>query len=214
MSVRAEFSELIGKVLDRVEVDRSGNEIHFYTSAGRFTLFHEQDCCESVYIEDVTGDLEALAGTLITDAREDTNRDLPSKNEFANSYRWTFYNLTTLGGSATFRWYGTSNGYYSERVNFIREESSRPRICWLVTGREVEKAAAEPNRELWKVFRKDESGKCWHHASNCELGRDIFWTAEEAYTHAIDHWKGRADACRAQQREFEAAYAAYQAKEA
>jgi hypothetical protein len=66
--------------------------------------------------------LDDLLRTPILDAREDSNSKENSKT--AESETWTFYNIRTIKGSVTIRWYGTSNGYYSEGVSFEEIETT------------------------------------------------------------------------------------------
>lgn len=114
---------LEGKVLERIERRDTddGDELWFYTTDGEvYKMFHAQDCCESVWIEDICGDSDDLIGAEILLAEEVTNEDEGPLNEWDESYTWTFYKLATDKGHVTIRWYGTSNGYYSESVDFIR----------------------------------------------------------------------------------------------
>lgn len=90
------------------------DEVRFESTCGRvFRLYHSQDCCESVDIEDVCGDVEDLIGSPILMAEEATSPD-----EDSESGTWTFYKLATVKGYVTIRWLGRSNGYYSESVYF------------------------------------------------------------------------------------------------
>lgn len=110
-----EIGELIGLTMKSIK--QEGHEIRFETTSGRyFIMKHEQDCCESVEIESITGDLKDLVGSPILVAEESTNHDSP-KDAAAESFTWTFYKLATVKGWVDIRWYGESSGYYSESVS-------------------------------------------------------------------------------------------------
>lgn len=116
------IEDLIGKILVKVE-NKDNEEIRFTTDNGRvFILYHSQNCCESVRVEDVCGNLDDLVGSPIVRASEDTSNDNPEDVDMSKSYQdsftWTFYNIATAKGHVTIRWYGESNGYYSESVDF------------------------------------------------------------------------------------------------
>ena len=121
-------ADLKGKVLKRV--DGSDDEIIFETVDGEvYKMYHEQDCCESVYVESIVGDLQDLVGEPILLAEEVANifdilRDSDKfMEESDESHTWTFYKFATRKGYVDIRWYGSSNGYYSEGVSFVKDES-------------------------------------------------------------------------------------------
>lgn len=117
----SDFSELKGKTLKHIEVCGT-EEIYFVTTDNEvYRMWHDQDCCESVQIEEICGDLNRLLHSPIGLAEEVTNTSDDAKDE-DDSFTWTFYRLATNHGFVTIRWYGTSNGYYSESVDFDRVE--------------------------------------------------------------------------------------------
>jgi len=131
---------LKGKVFTSVEGKQGGSEIVFKVSPRTSTepdeeyiMGHRQDCCESVWIEEIIGDLDDLVGSEILEAEEVSNKDDPPPERYQpdpedewdsgpESYTWTFYKLGTMKGHVTIRWYGTSNGYYSERAGIYKQE--------------------------------------------------------------------------------------------
>ena len=112
--------ELIGKIF--INISNDDDVITFTTIDGDiYQMYHDQDCCESVTIEDICGDLNDLIGSPIISASEDSNKDCKQHGEYSDeSCTWTFYNFSTEKGHVTIRWYGTSNGYYSESVDLYK----------------------------------------------------------------------------------------------
>lgn len=112
------FLQLRGQTLARVEKSEADDELRFIAATGEvWIMAHEQDCCESVYIESITGDLGDLVGEEIVLA-EMSEQDDPAPAD--GSGTWTFYKLATRKGYVDIRWYGSSNGYYSESVRVRR----------------------------------------------------------------------------------------------
>ena len=117
---------LKGKVFTKV-VNINNDRIVFVVSDDEvYTMYHAQDCCENVSVDDINGDLNDLVGSEILVAEEVSNREFEeahanteegkSQLEYG-SLTWTFYKIATIKGYVDIRWYGESNGYYSESVN-------------------------------------------------------------------------------------------------
>ena len=109
------FSSVVQSSLD------GEDRILFEAPTGeRWHMVYHQDCCAKCNIEDVAGDLQDLVGAPIILAEESTNQDEPRASERGESFTWTFYKFATAKGYVTVRWYGSSNGYYSESATFER----------------------------------------------------------------------------------------------
>lgn len=120
---KRELSVLIGQVLTEITVTE--DEIEFASADGRrYRMLHKQDCCETVSIESIVGDMKDLIGELILVAEEVSSEGVPppasevSEWGEPESFTWTFYKFATRKGYVDIRWYGSSNGYYSEDVDF------------------------------------------------------------------------------------------------
>ncbi len=116
------FSDLLGKTIKEIHIAVDKESVEIRTEDGKsYGMHHQQNCCESVALYDVCGDLIDVIGSPILLAEEVVSDsfpdDVPTPN-YSDSNTWTFYKLSTIKGSVTMRWLGTSNGYYSESVDF------------------------------------------------------------------------------------------------
>jgi hypothetical protein len=116
----AKFKDLMGQVFSRVYEDPDYNAIVFerYNSKNNkvgFILYHEQDCCESVYIESVVGNLKDLENTPILMAEE------------SEGDGFTFYKLATIKGYIDIRFNQDIDSYYSVSVNLVKMGADRLR---------------------------------------------------------------------------------------
>jgi hypothetical protein len=121
--MRTYIEELIGKTFVSVREESNDNEdsIIFEADTGEvYKMYHKQECCEGVSLGSITGDLSDLEGVQMLQATEDTVEQIleyERGNHDGRSETWTFYNFATEKGYVALRWYGTSKGYYSEKVS-------------------------------------------------------------------------------------------------
>jgi hypothetical protein len=116
-----DMNVLVGKTLTKVIAKVGSGCMELFCSDGtKYEFYHEQECCEDVSIEDICGDLNNLIGTPLLMAEDiSASQELLSIEKEVDSCTWTFYKFATVKGYVTVRWFGESNGYYSESVDFV-----------------------------------------------------------------------------------------------
>lgn len=133
MMVDVPFSDLMGKTMRRVEMFGDDEIVFEDVDGTMYKLYHQQECCETVTVEDISGDLSDLVGTPILMAEEISGYSASEqsrvqhalmatkpRDEDDESFTLTFYKLATIKGYVDIRWYGVSNGNYSESVSFSK----------------------------------------------------------------------------------------------
>ena len=118
------FSELLGKTFITIEgLYKGSNQVTFTCSDGSVYRMNNDGSSSYVVIADVCGDNKDLMNSPILRAEERISNSngmgVYSDENIEGSHTWSFYALATINGYVDIRWLGTSNGYYSERVNII-----------------------------------------------------------------------------------------------
>lgn len=122
------LSQCIGRTPNAVWSNEDGKEFYVrFTDGFILRLYHQRDCCEDVSIEEAIGDPNDLIGTPLLVAEEREEND---ENPSDGSGTWTFYTFRSNKGSLDIRFYGSSNGYYSESITC--DLLSRNKSCYTV----------------------------------------------------------------------------------
>jgi hypothetical protein len=82
------INEMLGKVFVSAEKNDDGTELKFLEKNwfDSFTFYHVDDCCESVWIEDIEGELSDLEDSPLLEAEVVSNREETN----SGSRTWTF----------------------------------------------------------------------------------------------------------------------------
>ena len=113
------INDMVGKVFTSVTQD--GYEMVFKNENETFKFYHYQNCCESVTIDDIVGDLSDLEDAPLLIAEEVSGEAPVLDDEYHECVEWTFYKFATRKGYVDVRWFGESNGYYSTSVDLEYE---------------------------------------------------------------------------------------------
>lgn len=118
-------AELRGKIVTAIS-QKGNHEITITTEDAAYRMSHHQDCCESVHVHSVVGDLQWLVGLPLVVTEETVIRDTQDwpadmeKPDYLDSWTITIYSFATALAKVQIRWLGESNGYYSESVDIDR----------------------------------------------------------------------------------------------
>lgn len=118
---QAEVNDIIGKRVLAVNGLKKGSEaVDFLLSDGSiFEMAYHQDCCARCDILDLDCEPADFIDQKILHAEEVSNEiDPEPEGRGDESHTWTFVKFTTPKGHFMVRWYGESNGYYSESPSF------------------------------------------------------------------------------------------------
>lgn len=113
-----DFSILQGLTLisiEKTETEDNGDKLVFKTDTRTFEMYHHQNCCEHVYLEDIDNDLHLFLNTPILLAEESFNSETDEDDYLTG---WTFYKLSVMDNDLCIRWQGRSNGYYGVGASF------------------------------------------------------------------------------------------------
>jgi hypothetical protein len=115
--------ELVGKKIVDLAENHEGDLTFTMSDGSIYEMGYVPDCCATCVVESGLDDLKAMIGQKLVAVTEDSSKETPAdvKQEYTpESQTWTFYTFRSNKATAQLRWFGSSNGYYSESVTFRR----------------------------------------------------------------------------------------------
>lgn len=120
------------KIVSTTGLQEGSHSATLCTADGRvFTMWHSQDCCESVMIHSIKGCFSKLINSKVKETYHEIlsgedPQGMEGASDGSESWTWTIFRITTCKGTVEIHWLGSSNGYYSEGVDFIETTSKHP----------------------------------------------------------------------------------------
>lgn len=112
------IEEMLGKTIIEIRGEQGDEILLFLSTTECFKFHHVPDCCETVYINDIVGDINDILDEPLLVAEWVTSNNSATDDTQYESHTWTFYKFATRKGSISIKWLGESNGYYSESVDY------------------------------------------------------------------------------------------------
>lgn len=121
MSNYANWFELKGQVIKTFDIGDVSIGIEL-ENGQKYSLYHEQDCCEYVRLIKSEGNIENIIGSEVTLAEEDSSEPDGYNEKYDDSHTWSKFTLKTVKGQFTAWFLGESNGYYNESMTFKKDK--------------------------------------------------------------------------------------------
>lgn len=172
------------EIMAELFVGKTVVEITGVTQGSRLVVFHLDDGVRirmvpedgdsswygaDVGLEEVIGDLGDLLGTI-------TRAEVVSDK--GDNQTWTFYHVATSKGLVTFRWFGESNGYYSEEIKVELDQVSVREVVLYNNGLLVSDKERDDALRQYRVTGSLPDECYYFQQQNILLPRDIDWTKD------------------------------------
>lgn len=116
-SKQVEIEDFVGLTFTKVDADGT-----FYTAEKKYDMYHSQDCCERVVLDETVGNINDITDEVITDAftTDDGAEDDDRSYEYVE---YTNFHVVSAKGTVVFRWIGSGNGYYGTGVSISVQDN-------------------------------------------------------------------------------------------